>query len=109
MVATQIFQKLVITARMFMKKASWGCCVFLLNSSGEPAVHPGVSDACAPGYSGTEFEFGRTTSSKEGVGATANARMDYESSMTKCNFFIRQDLVQFSSLLSLSSIRSPSS
>ena len=62
LVATHIFHKLVFSARLFMKKASWGCCVLVLNSSGEPAGHPEFSDSCAPGCSGTEFEVGRTTS-----------------------------------------------
>ena len=82
MVATHIFHKLVFSARLFMKKASWGCCVLVFDSSGEPAVHPNSSDSCAPGCSGTEFDVGRTTSCEEGVGATVNAPMDYESSMT---------------------------
>ena len=53
MVATHVFHKLVFSARLFMKKASWGCCVLVFDSSGEPAVHPEVSDSCAPGCSGT--------------------------------------------------------
>ena len=63
-----------------MKKASWGCCVLVFDSSGEPAVHPEFNDSCAPGCSGTEFEVGRTTSCEDGVGATMNAPMAYESS-----------------------------
>ena len=59
--ATHIFQKLVFSACLFIKKASWGCCVLVFDSSGEPAVHPVVSDSCAPGCSGIEFEVGRTT------------------------------------------------
>ena len=75
MVATHIFHKLVISARLFMKKASWGCCVLVFDSSGEPAVHQEFSDSCAPGCSGTEFEAGRT-SCEDGVGATVHAPMD---------------------------------
>ena len=81
MVATHIFHKLVFRARLFMKKASWGCCVLVFDSSDEPAVHPEFSDSCARGCSGTEFEVGRTTSCEEGVAATKNAPMDYDSSM----------------------------
>ena len=33
MVATHIFHKLVINARLFMKKASWGFCVLVFDSS----------------------------------------------------------------------------
>ena len=80
MVATHIFHKLVNSARLFMKKASWGCCVLVLDSSGEPAGQPGFSDSCARVCSGTEFEVGRT-SGEDGLGATVHAPMDCESSM----------------------------
>ena len=43
MVATLIFHKLIFNARLFMKKASLGCCVLVFNSSGEPAAHPEFS------------------------------------------------------------------
>ena len=82
MVATHVYRKLVFSARLFMKKASWGYCVLVFDSSGEPAVHPEISDSCAPGYSGTEFEVGRTTLSEEGVGARVDAPMDCESTMS---------------------------
>ena len=81
MVATHIFHELLFNARLFMKKASWGCCVLVFDSSGEPVVHPEFSDVCAPGCSGTEFEVGRITSCEDVVGATVHAAMDYESSM----------------------------
>ena len=80
MVATHTFHKLVNSARLIMKKASWGCCVLVFDSSGEPAGHPNVSDAFAPGCSGTEFEVGRT-SCEDSLGVTVHAPMDYESSM----------------------------
>ena len=82
MVATHIFHKLVFSAGLFMKKASWDCYFLVFDSSGEPAVHPDISDSCAPGCSGIGFEVGRTTSCEEGVGATVVAPMDYESSMS---------------------------
>ena len=94
MVATHIFHKLVISARLFMKKASWGCCVLVFDSSGEPAGHREFSDSCAPDCSATMFEVG-CTSSDDGVGARVHAPMDYESSInfpTCCN---RGDLDQF--------------
>ena len=93
MVPTHIFHKLVISARLFMKKASWGCCVLVFDSSGEPAGHPEFHDSCAPGYSGTEFEVGRT-SCEDGVGATVHAPMDYQSSMNCSTFCSRGDLGQ---------------
>ena len=94
MVATHIFHKLVISARLFMKKASWGCCVLVFDSSVEPAGHPEFSDSCAPGCSGTGFEVGRT-SFEDDVGSTVHAPMDYESSINCSTFCIRGDLGQF--------------
>ena len=93
MVATHTFHKLVNSARLFMKKASWGCCVLVFDSSGEPAVHPDFSDYFAPGCSGTEFEVGRT-SCDDGLGATEHAPMDYELSMYCSTCCGRGDLGQ---------------
>ena len=76
MVTTHIFQKLVISARLFMKKASWSCFVLVFDSSGEPAGQPEFSDSCVPGFSKTEFKVGRT-SCEDRVGATVHAPMDY--------------------------------
>ena len=93
MVANHIFHKLVISARLFMKKASWGCFVLVFDSSDEPAGHLDFSDSCAPGSSGTEFEVGRT-SYEDGVGATVHTPMDYESSIHCSTCCIRGDLGQ---------------
>ena len=65
MVATHIFQKLVFSARLFIKKTSPGFCVLVFNSSGEPAAQPRFSDFCALRGSGTELEVGRTTLCEE--------------------------------------------
>ena len=78
--ATHIFHKLVNSARLFMKKASWGCFTFDFDLSGEPDGHPEFRDSCALGCSETEFEVGRT-SCEDGLGATVHAPMDYEPSM----------------------------
>ena len=82
MVATHVFHKIVFSARLFMKKASWGCCGLVFDSSAEPAIHQEISDSCVPASSGTEFEVKRTRSCEETVGATVDAPMDYESSMS---------------------------
>ena len=82
MVDTHISHKLVFSARLFMKKASWGFCVLVFDSSGEPAAHPRISASCAPGCCRTEFEVAHTTSSEEGADVTAIAPMDYESIMS---------------------------
>ena len=39
MVATHTFHQLVNRARLFMKKASWGCFILVFDSSVEPAGH----------------------------------------------------------------------
>ena len=78
-----------------MKKASWGCCVLVFDSSGEPSSHPEFSDSCDPGCSETEFEVGRIMSCKDGVGATVHAPMGYVSSINKSTFCIRRDLGRF--------------
>ena len=109
MVATHIFHELVFSARLFMKKASWGCCVLVFDLSGEPAVHPEFSDSYAPGCSGPEFEVGRITSCEDGVGTTVHAPMDYEPSMNWSTFGIRRDLGRLSCLLFFRSDRSPNS
>ena len=88
MVATHFFHKLVISARLFMKKASWGCCVWVFDSSGEPVGYPEYGDSCGPVCSGTEFEVGRT-SCEDGVGATVHAPMDFESSINHSTCCIR--------------------
>ena len=109
MVATHIFHSLVFSARLFMMKASWGHCVLVFDSCGEPAVHPEISDSCAPVGSRTDLEVGRTTSCEEGADATVNARMDHESSMEKLYICIRRDLSRFASLLFFRSSRKSSS
>ena len=95
MVATHIFQKLEFSARLFMRKASWGCCVLVFDPSGEPASHPEVSDSRTPGYSGTEFEVGRITSCENGVSPTVQRPVGYESGMNCSAFYIRGDLGRF--------------
>ena len=91
MVATQFFHQLVNSARLFIKKASWGCFILDFDSFGEPAGHPEFSDSCAPGCSGTEFEVGRA-SCEDGLGATVHTPMDYGSSMYCSTCCIRGDL-----------------
>ena len=91
MVATHTFYKLVNSARLFMKKASWGCCVLVFDSSGEPAGHRDVIDSFARSCSWTESEVGRT-SCEDGLGATVHAPMDYESSMYFSTCCVRGDL-----------------
>ena len=71
-----------------MRKASWGSCILVFDSSDEPAGHPAISDSCARGCSGTEFEVERITSCDDGVGATVHAPKGYESSMNCSTFFI---------------------
>ena len=61
-VAIHIFHKLVTSARLNMKMASWGFCVIVYDSAGEPAARRDDAFADVPGCSGNEFEVGRATS-----------------------------------------------
>ena len=106
MVATHTFHKLVNSARLFMKKASWGCFVLVFDSSGEPAGHPEFSDSCARVCFGTEFEVGRT-SCEDGLDATIHAPMDCESSMFCSTCCIRGGLGQSHRCLFLGPIEVP--
>ena len=45
-----------------MKVASWGYCVLVFDSSGEPATHPGDTSAIVPDFPESEFEVGRISS-----------------------------------------------
>ena len=65
-----------------MKKASWGHCVLVFDSTSQPSVDPENNDSCAAGGYQTEFEVGRTTSCEVGVDATVSAPIAYESSMS---------------------------
>ena len=40
MVSIYIFDKLVSNASLYMKMASWGFCVLVFDSSGEPTICP---------------------------------------------------------------------
>ena len=60
--AIHISHKLVFSARLNMKVASWGYCVLVFDSSGEPATHPGENAVVVPDLSGSEFEVGRPSS-----------------------------------------------
>ena len=60
--AIHISQKLVFSARLNMKVASWGYCVLVFDSSGEPATHPGENAVVVPDLSGSEIEVGRISS-----------------------------------------------
>ena len=60
--AIHIFHKLVTSARLNMRMASWRYCFLVFDSSGEPAAHPGDAFSVVPGCSGSEFEVGRPTS-----------------------------------------------
>ena len=81
-VSIDIVRELVSSARLSMKRASWGYCNLVFNSSGEPAVLPRFGNFCVPGGSGTEFEVRFTRSREEGANATMNAPMDRQSSIS---------------------------
>ena len=70
-----------------------GLSILVFDSSGEPAGHPEFSDSCARVCSGREFEIGRA-SFEDGLGATAHAPVDCESSMYCSTCCFRGDLGQ---------------
>ena len=61
-VAILIVLKLVFSARPNKKMASWGYCVLVYDSAGEPAAPPGNAFAVVLGCSGIEFKVGCATS-----------------------------------------------
>ena len=57
-----IFRKLVTSESLNVKMASWGYCVSVYDSTGEPATRLDDAFAAVPGCSGSEVEVGRATS-----------------------------------------------
>ena len=66
-----------------MKVASWGYCVLVFDSSGDPATHPGdtVADVVVPDLSGSEFEVGRPSSHDDVATHDEKSPMGYRSSL----------------------------
>ena len=62
MVAIHILHRLVSSARLNMKMASWGYCVLEYDSAGQLAARPENALVVVPDCSGSEFEVGRATS-----------------------------------------------
>ena len=80
MVAIHIFRRLVFSARLYMKMASWGFCVLEFDSSGEPANLSEEMVCCVPCSSGAKLLVGRSTSEEVVVGASVGAPMEFPSS-----------------------------
>ena len=98
MVATHIFHKLVDSARLFMKKASWGSFVSELDSSGDLARQPELSDPFARVCSGTEVEVGRT-SGEDSHGAAIVAPHGFRVKYAYFYVFVVGEIWSVSSLL----------
>ena len=81
MVAIHILHKLVFSARLFRKMASWGYCVLVYVSAGEPAARPDNAFADVPGYSGSEFEVGHATTCDDVPSLEKRSPMDFASSV----------------------------
>ena len=79
-VAIHLFPKPVSSALLYMKAAAWRKCILVIDSSGEPVVHPGFVASYVPGGSGTEFEVGRTIWCVEGANVTVIPPTDKVSS-----------------------------
>ena len=61
--------------------ASWGFCVLVFDSSGEPVNHHEQLVCGVPYSSGTEFLVGRFASEEEAVGASTGAPIEIPSSL----------------------------
>ena len=59
--AIYILHRLVYSARLFMKMASWGFCVLVFESSGELGDRPQKTECRLPYSSGTKFDVRRST------------------------------------------------
>ena len=81
MVANHIFHKLVVSARPFMKLASWGFCVLVFDCSGETVSRPDEMACEVPYGSGTEFIVGRSTCEDDAVGAATGVPMEILSTL----------------------------
>ena len=64
-----------------MKVASWGYCVLVFDSSGEPATRPGGTVADVPDFSGSEFEVGRPSSRDDFATHDERSPMGYTSGL----------------------------
>ena len=74
-----------------MKVASWGYCVLVFDSSGEPATHPGdASGVVVPDLSGSEFEVGRPSSCDDVATRDERSPMGCRSSLYEFSYFIWQ-------------------
>ena len=80
-VAIHILQKLVYSARLFMKMASWGFCVLVFEPSGELGDRSQETQGGVPYNSGTKFVVGCSTSYEEATGASTGAPMEIPSSL----------------------------
>ena len=79
--AIPFFRKLIHSARSNMKMASWGYCVLVFDSSGEPAALSGYSFACVAGGSGSEFEVWRAKFCVEVPNLVQSPPMGFASSL----------------------------
>ena len=79
--AIYILQRLVYSARLSMKMASWGFCILVFGSSGELDDRSQEMECSVPGSSGTKFVVGRSTSYEEATGASTGAPMEIPSSL----------------------------
>ena len=81
MVAIHVLHQLELNARLFMKMASWGYCVSVYDSAGEPAARPEDGFADVPGYCGSEFEVGHATTCDDVPSLEKRYPMDCASSL----------------------------
>ena len=77
--AIHFFHKLVYSALSNLKMESWGYCILVFDSSGEPAACPGDAFACFLGGCGDEFENGRAKSCGEVPSIVQSPPVDFAS------------------------------
>ena len=77
-----------------MKVASWGYCVLVFDSSGEPTTHPGDTSAVVPDFSGSEFEVGHLSSCDDLATGDKRSPMGCTSSLYQLFYIIWQCSVQ---------------
>ena len=81
MKAIHNFNRLVFSARLYMKMASRSCCVSVFGSSRKPAGRPEESMRDVLCSFGTKFVVGRATSDEKVFGTSTSAPMEILSSL----------------------------
>ena len=93
-VAVHVILEQVYSSGLYIKNATWSCCVSVFDSFGELAAPPGIDDSGNPDGFGTVFEVGRTS-----CDGGANIRMVFVSNLCQDRNCISWDSGWLTSLL----------